>query len=42
MEAPEGVHDLQGLAVPLLLNLEPQAFSEAIAGLKPANLSELH
>jgi len=46
MEAPEGVHDLQSLAVPLLLNLEPQAFAEAIAGLKPANLrsrlSRLH
>jgi predicted RND superfamily exporter protein len=46
METPEGVHDLQGLAVPLLLNLEPQAFAETIAGLQPANLrsrlSRLH
>ena len=46
METPEGVHDLQGLAVPLLLNLEPQAFAETIAVLQPANLrarlSRLH
>jgi Predicted exporters of the RND superfamily len=46
METPEGVHDLQGLAVPLLLNLEPQAFAKTIAGLQPANLrtrlSRLH
>src|SRR4030095_9481693 len=46
METPEGVHDLQGLAVPLLLNLEPQAFSETVAVLQPANLqarlSRLH
>ena len=27
METPEGVHDLQGLAVPLLLNLHPQDFA---------------
>ena len=32
METPEGVHDLQGLAVPLLLNLEPKAFAETIVG----------
>jgi predicted RND superfamily exporter protein len=38
METPQGVHDLQGLAVPLLLNLEPQAFAKTIAGLQPANL----
>ena len=46
METPEGVHDLQGLAVPLLLNLEPEAFAETIAGLQPARLrarlSRLH
>ena len=28
METPEAVTDLQGLAVPLLLNLDPQAFAE--------------
>src|SRR5437764_3740049 len=26
MEMPEGIHDLQSIAVPLLLNLEPTAF----------------
>jgi predicted RND superfamily exporter protein len=38
METPEGVHDLQGLAAPLLLNLEPQSFAETLAVLQPANL----
>ncbi len=38
METPEGVRDLQGLAVPLLLNLEPQAFADTVAVLQPANL----
>jgi predicted RND superfamily exporter protein len=38
METPAGVHDLQGLAVPLLLNLEPQAFAETVAILQPAKL----
>jgi hypothetical protein len=28
IETPEGIHDLQRLAVPLLLNLEPTAFDE--------------
>ena len=46
METPEGIHDLQGLAVPLLLNLAPQAFAETISILEPANLqarlSKLH
>src|SRR3954469_19112475 len=27
METPSGMHDLQSIAVPLLLNLEPPAFS---------------
>ncbi len=40
METPEGIHDLQGLAVPLLLNLEPAAFAETIAVLQPAKLQE--
>src|SRR3712207_4258962 len=30
METPEGIRDLQTIAVPLLLNLEPTAFAEAI------------
>ena len=38
IETPEGVHDLQGLAVPLLLNLEPKAFEQTIAILQPAKL----
>ncbi len=38
METPAGIHDLQGLAVPLLLNLEPQAFAETVAILQPAKL----
>ncbi|HEX3818009.1 MAG TPA: MMPL family transporter, partial [Chthoniobacterales bacterium] len=38
LESPEGMKDLQGLAIPLLLNLEPQAFSETISVLQPANL----
>jgi uncharacterized protein len=46
METPEGIHDLQGLAVPLLLNLDRKAFAETIALLQPANLqtrlSRLH
>ncbi len=38
METPEGMRDLQGLTVPLLLNLEPKAFDETVAVLQPANL----
>ncbi len=38
METPAGIHDLQGLAVPLLLNLEPAAFQETLTVLQPANL----
>lgn len=40
METPEGVHDLQTIAVPLLLNLEPGAFSETIALLDPPKIRE--
>ncbi len=46
MEAPEGIRDLQGLAVPLLLNLPPPAFAETVAVLQPdhlrARLRRLH
>ncbi|MGH7937874.1 MAG: MMPL family transporter, partial [Bryobacteraceae bacterium] len=38
METPGGMHDLQAIAVPLLLNLEPKAFTETIAVLQPAKL----
>ncbi len=46
MESPEAVTELQGLAVPLLLNLEPPAFAETVAILQPeklqARLARLH
>ncbi len=38
MESPEAVTELQGLAVPLLLNLEPQAFAETVSILQPEKL----
>ncbi|MEO6871173.1 MAG: MMPL family transporter [Chthoniobacterales bacterium] len=38
MATPEGIHDLQKLALPLLLNLPPKAFAETLAVLQPANL----
>src|SRR6266404_3828991 len=40
IETPEGVHDLQSIAVPLLLNLEPAAFDETLALLQPAKIQE--
>ncbi|HEY2615298.1 MAG TPA: MMPL family transporter [Chthoniobacterales bacterium] len=40
IETPEGVRDLQSIAVPLLLNLEPAAFDEALALLQPAKIQE--
>lgn len=46
MESPEAVADLQRIAVPLLLNLEPQAFADTLAILQPeklqARLARLH
>jgi predicted RND superfamily exporter protein len=46
MESPEGIRDLQSIAVPLLLNLEPSAFAETISILQPekihARLHRLH
>ena len=38
METPEGVHDLQAIALPLLLNLEPAAFDETFACLQPEKI----
>ena len=35
MTTPDGIRDLQSIAVPLLLNLEPMAFDEAISILQP-------
>src|SRR3954454_6957344 len=43
IETPEGVHDLQSIAAPLLLNLEPTAFAETLALLQPTKLqARLH
>lgn len=40
METPDGVHDLQAMAVPLLLNLEPAAFEQTISILRPEKIRE--
>jgi predicted RND superfamily exporter protein len=40
METPEGVHDLQAMAVPLLLNLEPNAFESTMSILQPEKIRE--
>ena len=40
LETPEGVRDLQSIAVPLLLNLDPKAFDETLAFLQPAKIQE--
>src|SRR5437660_4754935 len=40
METPEGIHDLQMIAVPLLLNLEPVAFDQTMSILQPQKIRE--
>ncbi|HWY41681.1 MAG TPA: MMPL family transporter [Chthoniobacterales bacterium] len=40
METPEGVRDLQTIAVPLLLNLDPAAFDQTISILQPQRIRE--
>src|SRR5438067_7619714 len=40
MSAPDGIRDLQSIAVPLLLNLEPNAFRETIAVLQPEKIRD--
>lgn len=40
METPEGIRDLQNLAVPLLLNLEPADFEKTISILQPDRMRE--
>src|SRR5205085_7794461 len=40
METPEGIHDLQSIAVPLLLNLEPNAFAQTMSILQPEKVRE--
>src|SRR6266576_2866241 len=46
MDTPDGIRDLQSLAVPLLLNLDPPAFAETISILQPqkirSRLQRLH
>ncbi len=40
METPDGVRDLQRIALPLLLNLEPEDFDRAISLLQPQKIRE--
>src|SRR2546430_12902584 len=40
METPEGVRDLQSIAVPLMLNLDPAAFDETLTLLQPPKIQE--
>src|SRR5262249_24982918 len=40
MATPEGIHDLQTIAVPLVLNLEPGAFDEAMSILQPQKIRD--
>src|SRR6266498_1422629 len=40
MQTPDGIRDLQSIAVPLLLNLNPPAFEETISILQPEKLRE--
>src|SRR6266705_3239942 len=40
MSTPDGIRDLQSIAVPLLLNLEPSSFRETISVLQPEKISD--
>src|SRR5947208_6812531 len=40
MSTPEGIRDLQSIAVPLLLNLEPAAFDETMSILQPEKIRD--
>ena len=40
LETPDGIHDLQTIAVPLLLNLEPASFAQTISMLQPQKIRE--
>src|SRR5437588_9847632 len=40
METPDGIRDLQSIAVPLLLNLEPAAFEQTMSILQPERIRE--
>lgn len=40
MSTPDGIRDLQSIAVPLLLNLEPTVFRETMSVLQPVNIRD--
>ena len=40
METPEGIRDLQAIAVPLLLNLDPAVFEQTMSILQPDKIRE--
>jgi predicted RND superfamily exporter protein len=40
MSTPDGIRDLQSIAVPLLLNLQPNAFRETLSVLQPARIRD--
>src|SRR5437764_5891373 len=40
METPEGIRDLQTIATPLLLNLEPSAFDQTMSTLQPEKVRQ--
>src|SRR2546423_6372820 len=40
METPDGTRDLQSIAVPLLLNLEPATFEQTMSILQPEKIRE--
>jgi len=40
MSTPDGIRDLQSIAVPLLLNLEPSAFHETMSVLQPEKIRD--
>jgi predicted RND superfamily exporter protein len=40
IETPDGIRDLQTIAIPLLLNLEPAAFEQAMSILQPQKIRE--
>ena len=40
METPDGIRDLQSIAVPLLLNLEPAEFAQTMSILQPEKIRE--
>src|SRR4051812_32406404 len=40
METPDGLHDLQRIALPLILNLEPRAFEQTISILEPNRIRD--